>query len=71
MARGTPEYSIQATNERRWAVTPHGGGVVLGYVLENADGTWSIELNGNIVEVLYESLRGAAQAILALNPVLH
>ena len=71
MTRETPEYSILAMNERRLAVTHCGGSVVLGYVLENAHGTWSIELKGKIVAVLYGSLHCAARAILALNPVVN
>lgn len=71
MLRSTPEYSLAAVNERSLAVTHCGGRVVLGYVFENADGTWSIELKGKIVEVLYGSLRCAAKAILVLNPVVN
>lgn len=71
MASGAPQYAIQAVNERCLAVTHCSGRVVLGYVFENADGTWSIELGGKIVEVVYGSLRCDAKAILAVNPVVN
>jgi hypothetical protein len=40
---------------------------VLGYAIANSNDTWSIELNGKVVDVVFGSLRSAADMILALD----
>jgi hypothetical protein len=46
-------------------------GTVVGHVIDNRDGTWCIELQDKVIEVVYRSFRCATDAILELNPLLH
>ena len=51
----------------RYAVAKRSSGQVLGFAVQNDDDTWSIELHdGKIVEVRFDSLRCAADALRAL-----
>jgi hypothetical protein len=63
--------SDPAIKKTRLPVWSSGGRIVLGYLLDNGDGSWCIELKGKVVEVVYGSLRCAAKAIHLLNPVLN
>ena len=55
----------------RYAVTRERSSHVIGYAFQNADETWSIELNGKVVEVLFGSFRCAANALLTFNEKPH
>ena len=51
----------------RYAVTRERSPNVIGYAFQNPDDTWSIEINGRVLDVLFASFRCAADAILALD----
>jgi hypothetical protein len=51
----------------RYAVTGKRSHDVIGYAFQNPDDTWSIEINGRVLDVLFASFRCAADAILALD----
>jgi hypothetical protein len=40
---------------------------VLGFAIRNDDETWSIEVDGSVVEVVFDSFRYAVDAILRLS----
>ena len=51
----------------RYAVTTQRSPHVIGYAFQNADNTWSIEINGRVLNVLFASFRCAADAILTFD----
>jgi hypothetical protein len=55
----------------RYAVTRERSPNVIGYALQNPDDTWSIEINGRVLDVLFASFRCAADAILTLDKKPH
>ena len=54
----------------RLTVTRERSPNVIGYAFQNADETWSIEINGRVLDVLFASFR-CADAILALDKKPH
>ena len=44
---------------------------LIGYLFQNPDDTWSIEINGRILDVPFASFPCAADAILALDKKPH
>ena len=51
----------------RHAITRERSPKVIGYAFQNTDDTWSIEVNGRVLDVLFASFRCAADAILTLD----
>jgi len=66
MAEDEP-YSIHQVSEGRFAVTDSQKPLpILGYAFKNLDDSWSIEHNGNVIPIVYDSLPTAARAVLVL-----
>ena len=60
-------YAASEVDADRYAVIRERSSHVIGYALQNPDGTWSIERNGKVLEVLFASFTCAANALLTLN----
>jgi hypothetical protein len=64
-------YAAREVGADRYAVTRERSPNVIGFAFQNADETWSIEINLRVLDVLFASFRCAADAILALDKKPH
>jgi hypothetical protein len=65
-------YSIRPVSEGRFAITDSQRSLpILGYVFKNLDDSWSVEHNGKVVPIVYDSLPIAARAVLVLTGLSH
>jgi len=64
-------FAAREVDADRYAVTRERSPHVIGYAFRNLDDTWSIEINGRVLDVLFASFRCAADAILTLDKKPH
>ena len=64
-------FAAREVGADRYAVTRERSPNVIGYAFRNLDDTWSIEINGRVLDVLFASFRCAADAILTLDNKPH
>ena len=67
MSIGDSRYAACSIGVHRYVVTRHRNPTVLGFAIRNDDETWSIEVDGSVVEVVFDSFRYAVDAILRLS----
>jgi hypothetical protein len=67
MAEGDTPYSLWLAGKNRFAVCV-GRNVkpVIGYLIENADGTWLVEHGGKVLPENHRLLSTAAEVLLSL-----
>jgi hypothetical protein len=64
-------FAAREVDADHFAVTRERSANVIGYAFQNPDDTWSIEINGRVLDVLFASFRCAADAILTFDKKRH